>query len=105
MSTGRAGGEQTVLAPVRVTVRKGVAGGRMTVLPLLLLGFFLITAYYSFRSPLWEAPEEPMHVAVVRDLAAGRIPPLASAQDRSGGEQHQPRLHYLPPSPTSEEHT
>ena len=71
----------------------------MTVLPLLLLGFFLITAYYSFRSPLWEAPEEPMHVAVVRDLAAGRIPPLASAQDRSGGEQHQPRLYYLAAAP------
>lgn len=44
---------------------------------LLLLGFFLLTTYYSFRIPLWEAPDEPMHVAVLRDLAAGRLPPPA----------------------------
>lgn len=65
---------------------------------LLLGGFFLLTTYYSFRIPLWEAPDEPMHVAVLRDLAAGRLPPLMTK--RVGiGEEHQPPLYYLAAAP------
>lgn len=61
----------------------------------LLLAFGLLAVIYSLTTPLFEAPDEPLHYAYVRWLAEGHgLPRLDS--DASGAQQEvaQPPLYY-----------
>jgi hypothetical protein len=91
-------------------------------LPLLLLGYFVIGVGYVLRTPAWQAPDEPAHYnyiaqvaedgccpviapgdwsqAYLSQLTSNRFAPdLLSALPALEYEDHQPPLYYLLAAP------
>jgi hypothetical protein len=46
---------------------------------LILLAYLAVAGQYALLTPPWQAPDEPAHYNVIRQLAAGEIPVMAPA--------------------------
>lgn len=66
----------------------------------MLLLFAGLALAYNLATPIWEAPDEPLHYEYIRRLAVERALPAPSArpaEERPGGESemHQMPLYYV----------
>ncbi len=52
---------------------------RRSPLAALLIVYFLIGSLYAVLTPAWQAPDEPAHYNVVRQLANGRLPVMEAS--------------------------